>query len=129
LRHKARLVACGNWIFNEKEDIYSGVMRMDTIRIGFFLADFYGISCCACDIGNSFLYGKTKEKVYKTAGPEFRSTLCGKNLLINKSLYGLKTSAARFHEHLEESILLLGFVRTKHDNDLWMIDKTSHSRL
>jgi Reverse transcriptase (RNA-dependent DNA polymerase) len=126
LRHKARLVAGGNWTVNDKEDIYSGVVRMDTIRIGFFLGELYGLSCCACDIGNEFLYGKTKEKVYITAGPEFGSTLCGKNLIINKSLYGLKTSAARFHEHLAESLLRLGFVKTKHDNDLWMIDKISH---
>ena len=119
-------MAGGNWTVNDKEDIYSGVVRMDTIRIGFFLGELYGLSCCACDIGNAFLYGKTKEKVYITAGPEFGSTLYGKNLIINKSLYGLKTSAARFHEHLAESLLRLGFTKTKHDNDLWMIDKTSH---
>jgi Reverse transcriptase (RNA-dependent DNA polymerase) len=126
LRHKARLVAGGNWTENEKEDIYSGIVRMDTVRIGFFFRDLYGLSCCACEIGNAFLYGKTKEKVYITAGPEFGATLCGKNLIINKSLYGLKTSAARFHEHLAESLLRLGFKKTKHDPDLWMIDKTSH---
>jgi hypothetical protein len=33
-RHKARLVAGGNWTINDKEDIYSGVVRMDTVRIG-----------------------------------------------------------------------------------------------
>jgi hypothetical protein len=99
---------------------------MDTIRIGFFLGELYGLSCCACDIGNAFLYGKTKEKVYITAGLEFGSSLCGRNLMINKSLYGLKTSAAKFHEHLAESLLRLGFIKTKHDNDLWMIDRTSH---
>jgi hypothetical protein len=41
-------------------------------------------------------------------------------------LYGLKTSAARFHEHLSESLLRLGFKKTKHDTDLWMVDKSSH---
>jgi hypothetical protein len=78
---------------------------MDTVRIGFFLGDLYGLSCCACDIGKAFLYGKTKEKVYITAGPEFGANLHGKNLIIDKSLYGLKTSAARFHEHLSKSLL------------------------
>jgi hypothetical protein len=72
------------------------------------------------------LYGKTKEKVYITAGPEFGATLCGKNLIINKSLYRLKTFATRFHEHLAESLLRLGFKKTKHDPDLWMIDKKSN---
>jgi hypothetical protein len=100
LKHKARLVASGNWTVNGKEDIYSGVVRMDTVRIGFFLGELYGLSCCACDIGNAFLYGKTSEKIYITAVPEFGVDLHGKIPIIDKSLYGLKTSAARFHEHL-----------------------------
>jgi hypothetical protein len=37
LRRKSRLVAGGNWTINDKEDIYSGVVRMDTVRIRFFL--------------------------------------------------------------------------------------------
>jgi hypothetical protein len=37
--------------------------------------------------------------------------------MIDKSLYGLKTSAARFHEHLSESLLRLGFKKAKHDLD------------
>jgi hypothetical protein len=99
---------------------------MDTVRIGFFLGELHGLSCCTCGIGNAFLYGKTKEKVYITAGPEFGTNLHGKNLVIDKSLYGLKTSAARFHEHLSESLLRLGIKKTKHDHDLCMVDKSSH---
>jgi hypothetical protein len=72
LRHKSRLVAGGNWTVNDKEDINSGVVRMDTVRIGFFLGELYGLSCYACDIGNAFLYEKTKEKVYITAGTDTR---------------------------------------------------------
>jgi hypothetical protein len=60
---------------------------MDTIRIEFYLGELYGLSCCAWDIGNAFLYGKTKEKVYITAGPEFGLNLHGKNLIIDKPLY------------------------------------------
>jgi hypothetical protein len=41
-------------------------------------------------------------------------------------LYGLKTSADRFHEHLSESLLRLGFKKTKYNPDLWMVDKSSH---
>jgi hypothetical protein len=41
-------------------------------------------------------------------------------------LYGLKTSAARFHDHLSESLLRLEFKWTKHDPDLWMVEKSSH---
>jgi hypothetical protein len=126
LRHKTRLVAGGNWTVNDKEDIYSGVVFMDTIRIRFFLGELYGLSCRACDIRNAFLYGKTKEKVYITASPKFGANLHGKNLILDKFLNGLKTSAARFHEHLSEPLLRLGFKKTKHDPDLWMLDKSSH---
>jgi hypothetical protein len=111
LIHKARLVAISNWTVNDKEDIYSGVFRMDTVRIAFFLGDLYGLSCCACDI-----------EVSITSGPKFSVNLQGKNLIIDKSLYGLQTSAARFHQHLSESLLRLGFKKTKHDPDLWMVD-------
>jgi hypothetical protein len=126
LRHKARLVADGNWTVNDKEDIYSGVVRMETVRIGFFLGELYGLLSCACDMGNALLYGTTKEKVYITAGPEFGVDLHGKKLIIDESLYGFNTSAARFHERLSESLLRLGFKKTNHDPDLWMVDKSSH---
>jgi hypothetical protein len=99
---------------------------MDTLRTWFFLGELYGLSCCACDIGNAFLYGKTKDKVNITAGSEFGANVHGKNLIIDKYLYGLQTSAARFHEHLSESLLRLGFKNTKLDPDLWMVDESPY---
>jgi hypothetical protein len=53
-----------------------------------------------------------------TAGPEFGANLHGKNLVIDKSLYVLKISAARFHEHLSESLLRLGFKKSKHEPNI-----------
>jgi hypothetical protein len=47
---------------------------MDTIIIGFFLRELYGLTCCACGIGSAFLYGKTKETVKIPADPEFGTT-------------------------------------------------------
>jgi hypothetical protein len=41
-------------------------------------------------------------------------------------LYGLKTSDARFHDHLCESLLRIGLKKTKHDPELWMVDNSSH---
>jgi hypothetical protein len=58
-------------------------------------------------------YTEKKEKVYINSAPKFGASLHGKNLRIDKSLYGLKTSAARFHEHLSESFLRFGFKKTK----------------
>jgi hypothetical protein len=41
-----------------------------------------------------------------------RRRFYGKNPIINKKLYGSKTSAARFHEHLAESLFILEFKKT-----------------
>ena len=70
LRRKARLVAGGNWTDPGKEDIYSGVVGIESVRTGFLLGELNNLTCCAGDVGNAFLYGKTKEKVYLVAGPE-----------------------------------------------------------
>jgi hypothetical protein len=100
LRRKARLVAGGNWTDPSKEDIYSGVVSLDTIRLGFALASANGLTVCAADVSNAFLYRQTKEQTYVIAGPKFGPGVEGKRLVIDKGLYGLRSSAARFHEHL-----------------------------
>ncbi len=95
LRRKARLVAGGHMTDPPKDDIYSGVVGMEAIRTGFLLATLNNLQVCAADIGNAFLYGKTREQVYIVAGPEFGENK-GKPLIIDKGLYGLKSSSARF---------------------------------
>ena len=117
-RHKSRLVAGGNWTDPPKEDIYSGVIGMDTVRLAFALASVHKLKACAADVGNAFLYGKTKELVAIKAGPEF-GDLAGKTLVIDKGLYGLKSSAARFHEHLAAKLRRMGFKASRADMDLW----------
>ena len=107
-RHKARLVAGGHRTDPPKEDTYSGVVSLEAVRMGFLLAEMNDLMVCTGDVGNAFLYGKTKEKVYIIAGPEFGPELQGKRLIIYKSLYGLKSSAARFHEHLSATLEKVG---------------------
>ena len=86
---------------------------METVRICFTLAKLNELDVCAGDIGNAYLYGKTKEKVYIIAGPEFGVKLLGKKLIIDKALYGLKSSSARFHEHLSGTLLSMGYKPSK----------------
>eukprot|EP00978_Attheya_sp_CCMP212_P009067 scaffold21363_cov33-Attheya_sp.AAC.6 len=84
-RRKARLVAGGN--FTEApppEDIYSGVVGMETIRYCMQVAAMNNLQVCAADVGNAFLYGKTREKVYVIAGPEFGDD-AGKRMIIDKA--------------------------------------------
>ena len=99
---------------------------LETVRLGFFLADIYDLQVCAGDIGNAFLYGWTKEKVYIIAGPEFEDYLHGKVLIIDKGLHGLWNSALRFHKHLAASLKDMGFCQSKADLDFWVRDAGDH---
>ena len=126
LRRRARLVAGGHKTDPPKEDTYSGVVGSESVKIGFVIGDLNGLICCAGDIGSAYLNGITREKVYIIAGPEFGPKLEGKVLIIFKALYGLKSSGARFHEHLSSTLRKLGFKPSKADADLWMKDCNTH---
>jgi hypothetical protein len=117
-RRKCRLVAGGHRTDPPKEDIYSGVVSMEAVRLGFILARMNGLQVCAGDVGNAFLYGKTREKVFVIAGEEFGKD-AGKRMVIDRSLYGLKSSSARFHEHLSIRLRQMGYKPSKADPDLW----------
>jgi hypothetical protein len=125
-RRKARLVAGGHRTEPPKEDTYSGVVSLEGVRMGFILAQLNNLMVCAGDVGNAFLYGKTRETVFVIAGQEFGTKLAGKRMIIDKSLYGLKTSSARFHEHLSERLRQLGYAPSKAYPDLWMKKVDDH---
>ena len=80
----------------------------------------------AADVGNAFLNGITRDKLYIIAGPEFGPEREGKALILYKSMYGARASCARFHEHLAAKLLALGFNPSKADPDLWYRDKGDH---
>ena len=61
-RRKCRLVAGGHRTTPLKEDIFSGVVSMEAVRLGFILARLNGLMVCAGDVGNAFLYGKLERK-------------------------------------------------------------------
>jgi hypothetical protein len=90
--------------------------------MGFTVAGMNDLDVCTTDIGNAFLYGKNQEKVCTIAGLEFGSELEGRQMIIDKGLYGLKSSSARFHKHLSMQLRKLGFLPTLADADLWIRD-------
>jgi hypothetical protein len=67
LRRKARCVAGGNWTEPPDYDVYSGVVSIESVRIGLFVSQLNGLSVCAADVGNAFLHGYTRELVYTKA--------------------------------------------------------------
>ena len=69
------------------------------------------------DVGNTYLETYTKERVYFIAGPEF-GELEGCTLVINKALYGLRSSGARFHDRMADALREMNFLPYKNDGDL-----------
>jgi hypothetical protein len=119
-------VAGRNWTDPPKEDVYSGVVSLDTFRLEFTMASMNGLSIFAADVSNAFLYGKTKEKTYVIAGLEFGHEYAGKRLVIDKGLYGLCSSAAWFHEHLAAKLRSMGFWPNKDDTGFWIRKQDDH---
>ena len=122
LRWKSRFVVGGHMTTAPKEETYSGVVDHENVSITLFLAEHNDLEVMAADIGNAYLHTKIKEKVYIVAGLEFGSELEGRVMLVSKSLYGLTTSVARWHEELSKTLRGMGFRPTKADHDLWLKD-------
>ena len=118
-RHKARLVADGHRTDIPLTSVYSGVVSLRGLRIVLFLAELNDLKLWATDIGNAYLEAKTQEKVHIIAGPEFGDRE-GHTLVINKALYGLRSSGLRWHEKLAKILLKMGFTPCKVEPDIWM---------
>ena len=73
------------------------------------------------DIGYAYINSYTKEKVGFIAGPEF-GPLAGHTMTIDKAIYGLCSSGARFHERFAETMRDMGFSPSHADPDVWMRD-------
>lgn len=91
------------------------------VRLIIFIVMLNGLEICACDIGSAYLEAFTKKKMYIIAGPELKE-LAGHILLINKALYGLRMSGARWAKTLADSVLQLGWKQIQIDPLVWVKD-------
>ena len=124
-RHKARMVAGGHRTETPVDSVYSGVVSLTGIRTVTFLAEHNKLELWGTDIGNAYLESYTKEKVCFVAGPEF-GALSGHVFVIRKALYGLRSSGARWHDRLFDTLTDMGFTPSKMDPDIWMRPKADH---
>jgi len=124
-RYKARLVAGGHLTDTPLESVYSSVVSLRGLRLAIFLGELNQMEVWATDIGNAYLEAWTKEKIYIVAGPEFGARE-GHTLIIQKALYGLKSSGLRWWERFSKVLIEMGFVPSKAEDDLWMRDKGDH---
>ena len=104
---------------------YSSVVSLRTMRIALTVAEMNKLKVMVGDIGNAYLEAYTKEKVYIIAGPDF-GELEGHTLVINKALYGLRTSGARLHDKLADTLRDMDFMPCRADPDLWLRGQPDH---
>ena len=118
-RHRARLVADGHLTDIPVESNYSGVVSLRGFRLLVFLAELNNLKLWSTDISSAYLEAYTKEKVCILAGPEF-GPLAGHRLIVDKELYGLRTSGQRWHDRFAECMRAEGFVPCIAEPDIWM---------
>ena len=119
LRRKARYVAGGHLTDPPTSMTYSTVVSRESVRIAFLIAALNGLEVLAGDIQNAYLNAPTSEKNYFYAGPEWGVDE-GRLVLIVRALYGLKSSALQWRNHLGDVLCnKLGFTSSLADPDLW----------
>jgi hypothetical protein len=124
LRRKARLVIGGHVVDATGYDVYASNMKTISARLLMLIASANKMDVLTGDIGSAYLFADSDMAVHVNLGPEFH--VFDKNIPLNacakveKALYGLPTSANRWHAHLADSLRGLGFVPTRYDADIWI---------
>ena len=118
-RRKARLVTGGHMTETPKCMTYSSVVSRDTIRIAMTLAALNDLDVKAGDAMNAYVTAPVTEKIWTILGPEFGAD-AGKNALVVRALYGLKSAGAAFRSHLADCMRHIGYQSCPADHDLWM---------
>jgi hypothetical protein len=117
---KARLVGGGHQTEVPKESTYLSVISRDSLQIAFLYAVLNDLDVLSAHVQNAYLNAPTKERLYTTAGLEFRPNNVGQPVLIVCAFYGLQSSGARWREHMASTLQEGGYVSCKADPDVWI---------
>ena len=122
-RKKARLVAKG---FSQVEgidfdEIFSPVVRFETVRLMFALSALEGWTISALDVKSAFLYGQLDEEIYMEQPEGFKvKGQETKVLRLRRAIYGLKQAALAWWRELVKSVEELGFKRLYSDAGIFI---------
>ena len=94
-------------------------MSRESVRITFLFASLNDLYIFACDIGNAYLNDKYREKIWTESGTEF-GTENGMLMIIERALYGRKSSVAAWRGKLEKYLMSLGYKYSDADSGVWM---------
>ena len=95
------------------------MVSRDSVIVALTISALNGLSLLGCDIQNAYLTAPCRENILTTAGPEFGSE-SGKNMIVVRALYGLKSSDAEFRAFFVEALYDLGYKSSMEDPDVWL---------
>ena len=124
-RKRAGVVGRGHRTDAPVDVSFTGIVSLKIVRVIIFITMLNRLDICVYEIGSAYLEAFTKEKLYIIPVPEFKEH-AGHILLINKALYGLRTSDARWMETLADFLLQLGWKQTQIDPVVWIKDQGTH---
>ena len=120
LTRKARYVAGGHLTDPPASLTYASVVSRESVRIAFLIAALNDLDILAGDVQNAYLNAPTTEKVHFIAGSEWGANE-GRTVIIVRALYGLKSSALAWRNHLADTLSnVMGFKSSLADPDVWL---------
>ncbi len=96
------------------------MVSRETVQIAMTYTALLGLGLWAADIMNPFVQAPTAEKYWIECAPEFGNANMGKKALVTRALYGMKSSAHDFRNHLRDCMDHMGYKSCLADPDLWM---------
>ena len=122
---KARYVAGGHKTEMQEAPTYASVVSHESIRIGLLMAALNDLEVMSADIAGAYLNAPCMEKVYTCCGLEFGAEYVGRIASISRALYGLKTSAFAWREHLASTLCEhLEYQPCLTDSNVWICPTT-----
>ena len=118
-RRKARYCADGHKTAAPASVTYSTVVSRDSVRILLTIVALNDLEILGADVQNAFLTAPNKEKCWMVAGPEFGPEE-GKNFLVVRALYGLKSASFSFRSYMAEKLASMNFQSSMADPDVWI---------
>ena len=127
-RHKAHLVGKGfKQVLGENYwDIFSPVVRYDTVRTIIALAALNGWKIEGLDVKTAFLYGDLNDEVYMEIPDHIKTKDNeGMVILLSRTLYGLKQAAQSWWMTLGKSMKDMGFQKIYSDAGVFIFRKSN----
>jgi hypothetical protein len=125
LRRKARLVIGGHVVDASDHESYRSNIKNISMRLLLLVGAKNNLKTLTADIYSAYLYTDTQELVYTSCGPEFNFAdgdiaKQGDWVTIERSLYGLSTSAIQWRRTISNTLSPIGHISTRFDQDVWM---------